>query len=117
MTVVIDSGPLIDIDKGGPSAGRLLAMIESDTPVVVSAGVVAQVVRNPSRQARLMRAIRMLEVAPVEEWSQIGRLLAASRTADVVDGHVAVLAQSRRAPVWSFDDGDMAQLGVTELLQ
>ena len=59
MTLVLDSGSLIQVDRGDR---HILSMIETalnrGERVHVPAGVIGQVWRDPSRQARLSRALR-----------------------------------------------------------
>ena len=59
-----------------------------------SGGVVAQVWRNGARQADLARVLTGVKTLAIDTTSarQIGTLLATSRSDDLVDAHVALLA-------------------------
>lgn len=89
-------------------AARLHAGIEP----VTTAPVVAQVSRSP-HQAQLRRFLRGCRV---DEFSaaqahQVGSLLAAAGTSDVVDAHLALVASNLRATVWTSDPDDLDRLG------
>jgi hypothetical protein len=92
--VVLDAGALVAIDRKDRRVGALLRVAqESHIPVRTSAGAVAQVWRTGARQPNLARALAGVDVAAINRriGRQIGELLGHSHTADVVDGHVAVL--------------------------
>jgi predicted nucleic acid-binding protein len=111
--VVYDSGALIAIDSGNElSFRRHLNRISSRERVIVPAPVAAQVVRDPQRQARLMLTLRGCDVVPFEaaHAGPVGRLLARSGTADVVDGFVALKAAEADATVITSDQGDIRHL-------
>jgi predicted nucleic acid-binding protein len=83
--------------------------------VVVPAIVAAQAVRDPTRQARLMLALRGCHIAPFtrEHHLPVGRLLAQSGTSDVVDAFVALTAARLRAAVITSDAADIRHLLAT----
>jgi len=92
--VVLDAGALVAIDRKDRRVGALLRVAQaSHIPVRTSAGAVAQVWRNGARQANLARALAGVDVDAIDRrvGRQIGELLGHSKTADVVDGHVALL--------------------------
>ena len=94
MGVVLDAGALVAIDRKDRRVGALLRVAQaSRIPVRTSAGAVAQVWRNGARQANLARALAGVDVVAINRrvGRQIGELLGHSKTADVVDGHVALL--------------------------
>lgn len=64
--------------------------------LVATAPVVAQVWRDPARQARLSRLLAMVDVrsADLADARTAGELLATTGGSDVVDALVAVLSQS-----------------------
>lgn len=112
--VALDAGALIAL----PTArGRALlrAISERDHPVVISAGALAQVIRDPARQALLSRLVVRANtiVAPLDRAAAIacGILLARTGTADVVDAHVVLSAHEHRAQVIvSSDPLDLRRL-------
>ena len=95
MALVLDAGALIAIERRDRSTiARLVRAHEEAEPVLTSAAVVAQVIRNRARQGTLERVL-----AGVDERSfdselarRVGPLLASSRTSDVVDAALALLA-------------------------
>ena len=114
MSVVLDTGALIALDRGDP---RMMALLDRlagrGEPVVIASGVVAQAWRGP-RQARLARLLgaQETEVVALDEMSAraVGVLLARSGTSDVVDGQVVLVARQREAPVISSDQDDLLRL-------
>ena len=97
VSLVLDAGALIAIERRDRNViSRLVAAHEDSEPVRTSAAVVAQVWRNGSRQATLARVLAGIEEVPLlsDQAREIGLLLAATRSADVVDGAVAVIARS-----------------------
>ena len=112
MTAVLDSGALIAIDKRDRTVGALLRVLQRNgVPVCTSAGAVAQVWRDGRRQANLARVLPGLETDVIDENTakRIGELLQASRTADLVDAHVALLVQPE-AQVLTSDESDIKSL-------
>lgn len=90
---------------------RVLALltraVERGTTVVVPATALAQALRAPARQARLMRLLRQPRTETVAldraDASFVGQLLASSGTSDLADAHVVVCARRAGAPAgrWS----------------
>ncbi len=111
---VYDSGALIAIeDPRNPSRlERHRARLARSANILVPAVVAAQVVRNPPTQARLMRALVACELVPFDARHHlpVGRLLAATGTADVADAFVALTAVWANAAVVTSDPGDIGQL-------
>lgn len=96
MTVVLDAGALIAIDRRDRAVGAMLRVAQQQQlPVRSSAGAVAQVWRDGARQANLTRVLSGVDVAALDlaAAKRIGPLLGATGTGDVVDGHVARLVE------------------------
>lgn len=111
--VVYDSGALIAIDSGSELwFRRHLNRISTRERVIVPAPVAAEVVRDPQRQARLVLTLQSCNIVPFEasRTAPVGRLLARSGTADVVDGFVALKAAEADAVVITSDQGDIRRL-------
>jgi len=110
--VIIDAGPLI-VD-GNNVNSRLWALIKRATErgdeLHTTHPVLAQVWRDPERQANLARAVRHFDVHSLDESVTLGRRLAHSGTSDVVDAHLAVVAESLGTFILSSDPDDMSQL-------
>jgi hypothetical protein len=85
--------------------------LEAGSVPLVPAPVVAQVSRAPE-QVQLRRMLRGCEVVPFTEADahQAGALLGKSRTTDVVDAAVVVLAIRRQVDILSGDTSDIVRL-------
>lgn len=97
MNLVLDAGALVAIDRRDRTIETLLLIAAQEQIAVCTSGaVVAQVWRDGARQANLSRILSGVEVRALDKAAgkQVGQLLAASRASDVVDGHVAMLAQA-----------------------
>ncbi len=109
--VVYDAGALIAADRDDRAFwADHRVRLEQGTLPLVPAGVLAQVSRS-ARQVPLRRLLRGCDVAGLDEDGahRVGRLLAASRTCDVVDAHVVVVAVPGAVVVTS-DRGDIEHL-------
>ncbi len=115
MTVVLDSGALIALDRDERAMWIRLkaAQIIGEVPVT-HAGVVAQVWRGNPRQARLSRALKGIDVRPVDDrlGRAAGALLGAAGTSDVIDAAVVLLANDGDDIITS-DADDIARLAST----
>jgi predicted nucleic acid-binding protein len=113
-TIVYDSGALVAIaDPGNHRAvSRHLERVVRGRKIMVPTVVAAQVVRKPATQARLMKALKGCELVPftADHHVPVGRLLAESGTADVVDAFVALLAVRTAARIVSSDPDDIGRL-------
>jgi hypothetical protein len=95
--LVFDTGALIALDRGDRAIGALLAVAaESGVEAITSSACVAQAWRDPTRQARLARALAgFLEQALDPTTAcRCGALLARAGTKDIVDGAVVLLADN-----------------------
>jgi hypothetical protein len=65
-------------------------------PVRTSAAVIAQVWRNGALQVNLARVLAGVDAATLDgvRGRSVGEILALSKTADVVDGHLGLIVQS-----------------------
>jgi predicted nucleic acid-binding protein len=115
--VVYDTGALIAVDRRRDdlSLRRHQRRIIQREKVIVPAPVAAQVVRDPRRQARLMLILQSCEVIAfgADHAVPVGKLLALSGTADVVDGFVALKAAETDAAVVTSDPDDILHLLTT----
>jgi hypothetical protein len=113
--ITLDAGALIALDRDDRQVVVLLARAaEVRARVTVPAGALAQSVRDPSRQPRLARLLRqpITQVVPLDrgDATAVGRLLAASGTADVIDAHVVLCARRARQTVVTSDPDDLRRL-------
>jgi hypothetical protein len=110
--LILDAGPLI-VD-GERLNSRLWAIIkraaERGEELHTTHPVLAQVWREPARQANLARAILYFDVHPLDESVVVGRRLAASATSDVVDAHLAVVAEGLGTFILTGHPVDMTKL-------
>lgn len=116
--VTLDAGGLIGLDRDDRRVIVLLARaVETNSRVTIPASALAQAIRRPERQARLARLIRQptSDVVPLDRVDSVnvGRLLAAAGTSDVVDAHVVVCARRAAQRVVTSDPSDLAILDPT----
>jgi hypothetical protein len=111
-SLVFDTGALISIDRGDRAIGALLhAAAEEGVEAITSSTCVTQAWRDPTRQARLARALAGFIEQPLDSVvaRRCGLLLATSRTSDIADAAVALLAQDDDT-VLTSDPDDIAHL-------
>jgi predicted nucleic acid-binding protein len=113
--VTMDAGGLIGIDRNDRRVLVLLARArETGAHVTIPATALAQAIREPERQVRLARLIRQpgTDVIPLDrvDATNVGRLLAASATADIVDAHVVICARRAHQRVVTTDPDDLRTL-------
>lgn len=116
--VTLDAGALIALDRDDRRVVALLARAqETSARVTIPATALAQAVRNPARQARLARLVRQptTDVVALDrvDATGVGRLLATSGTADVVDAHVVLCARRAGQAVATSDPDDLHHLDPT----
>ncbi|HEX2878843.1 MAG TPA: PIN domain-containing protein [Polyangiaceae bacterium] len=110
--VVYDTGVLIAADRGERRVwAEHRLRLEAGYVPLVPAPVVAQASRSP-RQVAMRRFLRGCDAVAFDEPAahRAGELLGKSRTKDVVDAAVAVLAIERHADVVSDDAEDIRSL-------
>lgn len=108
-------GPAADLDRNDRRVTALLARAaELGARVTVPATALAQAMRIPSKQARLSRLVRQPKTAVVAldatAATQVGILLAASRTTDIADAHVVICARQHGEAIVTSDPGDLERL-------
>jgi hypothetical protein len=112
VTIVLDAGALIAIDRRDRKVGAMLRVAQQQRVVVrSSAGVVAQVWRDGARQANLSRVLSGVDVVALDlpAAKRVGVSLGAVDGSDVVDGHVAQLVEPGDQLLTS-DPDDMGDL-------
>jgi len=110
--LVLDAGALIAVDRGDPVMYKKIRdAMRVGTPVRTNPNAVAQVWRNGAKQSRLARLLRDIKVEPItrEDGYRAGGLLGATRTKDVVDATVALLAKAKDL-LYTSDPGDLQKL-------
>lgn len=112
MRLILDAGALVAVDRRNRTVGAQLEFARQHrTPVVTSAAVVAQVWRDGAIQANLARLLAGVDVVGLQpnDSRKLGALLAASRTSDVVDAHLASLVHAADQ-VLTSDPDDITHL-------
>jgi hypothetical protein len=110
--VTLDAGGLIALDRNDRRVLVLLTRAqETGARVTIPATALGQAIRQPERQARLARLVRQptTDVVPLDrvDATNVGRLLAASATADVIDAHVVICARRAQQSVVTSDPDDL----------
>lgn len=118
MTIVLDAGALIAIERGDRMTAAVIEVGRQDGhEIIVPAGVIAQTWRNGPRQARVARLLNATEVhvEPLTDAGAraTGMLCGVSGTSDVIDASVVIAARRHRAPVISSDRSDLIRLDPT----
>lgn len=113
--VTLDAGALIALDRDDRRVLALLARArETSARVTIPATALAQAIRNPARQGRLARLVRQpaTDVVALDrvDAAGVGRLLAASGTADIADAHVVLCARRTGQAVATSDPDDLHNL-------
>ena len=95
MTLILDAGALIALDRNQRSMWVRLKAAELDHEVPIThGGVVGQVWRDGTRQARLAVALAGTDIRSLDDdlGRAAGLLLARSGTSDVIDAALASMA-------------------------
>lgn len=96
MTLVLDSGALIALERNDPPMWRRLkqAALQGAVPVT-HGGIVGQACRGGPRQARLAAALAGIEVRPLDDalGRAAGELLGRTRRSDVIAAALVLLAE------------------------
>ena len=111
--LTLDTGALLALERGDSRVRALLRrVLETGLPLSVPAGVVAQAWRGGPRQARVARLLAdpNVHVAPLDDMTAraVGLLCGRSRHRDIVDVHVALLAQEQGHTVVTSDPEDLS---------
>jgi hypothetical protein len=114
---VLDAGPFIALEHRNATMVALARRFAAaSTPLVTSAGVVAQVWRGGGqRQVPVAYLLRRVHVVDLDRGVArlLGRMLGVSGTRDPVDAHVVFLARQRAWPVLTSDVADLRAIDRT----
>jgi predicted nucleic acid-binding protein len=113
--ITLDAGGLIAIDRNDRRVLELVARaMEHGLRITVPATALAQAIRKPARQALLVRFIRRSWVDVIAltgaDATAVGRLLAQTGTADVVDAHVVICARRAGQAIVTSDASDIGRI-------
>ena len=119
--VVLDAGAFIALERRNPTMTRLTQLFsDAKTPLVTSAGVVAQVWRGGSGHqvpvAFLLRKSLIVDLTDGQA-RLLGRMLGAARRSDPIDAHIVLLARERGWPVLTSDPDDLLAIDPTLALE
>ena len=82
--------------------------------ITIPATALAQVMRNPAKQARLSRLIRQIDTDLIAldgpDATSVGLLLARTGTADIVDAHVVICARRAKQAIVTSDAEDLRRI-------
>ena len=113
--VTLDAGALIALDRNDRRIIALLARAaEVGSLITVPATALAQAIRRPATQVRLSRLVRQPTTTLVSldgpDATQVGILLATSRTTDICDAHVVICARRNADPIVTSDPDHLGRL-------
>lgn len=116
--VTLDAGGLIALDRNDRRVIVLLARArETGARVTIPGTALAQAIRRPERQIRLARLVRQptTDVVALDrvDATNVGRLLAATGTADIADAHVVICARRASQDIVTSDPDDLRVLDST----
>lgn len=113
--VILDAGALVAFERNDRKVRRLVELAaEHGRRLHITAGVIGQVWRDGTRQARLARLTKsgLLDVGvlDLDEARAAGVACGFSSTANVIDASVAILARRHGAIVVTSDPADLHRL-------
>ena len=113
--ITFDAGGLIAIDRCDRRMIALLARAkERGMRITIPATALAQVMRNPARQARLSRLIRQADTDLISlngpDATAVGLILARTGTTDIVDAHVVLCGQRAGQAIATSDPADLRRI-------
>lgn len=115
MKLIFDAGALLALERNDPIMWRSLKQAEEDELEIVShGGIIGQAWRSGGpRQARLSVALESIDIRPLdaEAGRAAGELLALTRTRDVIDAALVLLAEDGDQ-IFTSDIGDLEPLAL-----
>jgi len=119
--VVLDAGAFIALERrDGTMVALTKRFADAGTPLVTSAGVIAQVWRGGGhRQAPIAFLLRRTMVVDLTYAVArvLGLMIGTARRPDPIDAHVVLLARQRQWPVLSADADDLLLLDPTLVIE
>jgi hypothetical protein len=113
--ITFDAGGLIALERNDRRVLSILkTALEDGDRIIIPATALAQVIRNPAKQARLWRMIQFDQTDVVQldgsHAQAVGVLLAQTGTSDIVDAHVVICTQTAGYAVITSDPLDLRRL-------
>ena len=110
--IVLDSGALIALERNDRAMWAVLKLSAvRSTDVLVPSAALAQVWRGTAVQAQLSKALRFCVVASFDALARaVGELCGRTRTTDICDAQVAIVAATQGDALYTSDPKDMRRL-------
>lgn len=110
--VVLDAGALIALERSDRTVWAALKVAASrSSEVVVPSTALAQVWRGTAAQAQLAKALQYCVIAPFDPVARsVGELCGRSKTSDICDAHVAIVASRYGEVLYTSDPHHMRRL-------
>jgi hypothetical protein len=109
---VLDAGALVALERNDRELWAVLKLAAlNGEDVNVPSTALAQAWRGGARQARLSKALEHCVIAAFDPVARaVGELCGRTRTADTCDAHVAIVAASQSAVLYTSDPDDLRRL-------
>ncbi len=110
--VVLDAGALIALERNDRAIWAALKLaVAQGSDVIVPSTALAQVWRGTGAQAQLAKALQFCVVASFDPVARrVGELCGRSKTNDICDAHVALIASHHGEYLYTSDVQDMRRL-------
>jgi hypothetical protein len=110
--IVLDAGALMALERNDRAVWAALKLAASKVEdVLVPSTALAQVWRGSRSQAQLAKALRHCVIAPFDPLARaVGELCGRTRTANICDAHVAIVAATGGDSLYTSDPRDMRRL-------
>ena len=110
--VVLDAGALIALERNDRAVWAALKVAASrSVEIVVPSTALAQIWRGTAAQAQLAKALQYCVIAPFDPVARsVGELCGRSKTSDICDAHVAIIASRDGELLYTSDPHDMRRL-------
>ena len=110
--IVLDAGALIALERNDRAMWAALKLaVSRSADVIVPSTALAQVWRGSASQAQLGKALQYCVVASFAALArQVGELCGRTKTTDICDAHVAMIASHEGERLYTSDPGDMQRL-------
>jgi len=113
--IVLDAGALIALERDDRSIWAALKLaVAQGSEVIVPSTALAQVWRGTGAQAQLTKALQFCIIATFDPVARnVGELCGRSKTNDICDAHVALIASRHGEFLYTSDVPDMRRLLAT----
>jgi predicted nucleic acid-binding protein len=110
--IVLDSGALIALERNDRALWAVLKLSAlKSTDVLVPSAALAQVWRGGAAQAQLAKALQFCVIASFDAVARaVGELCGRTRTTDICDAQVAIVAAAQGDVLYTSDPRDMYRL-------